>query len=54
MHSSVLNCDRAMAVNIRIMRIYTRMRELILANKEILLQLEKMEKKVAVMKWISN
>jgi hypothetical protein len=54
MHSSVLNRDRAMAVNIRIMRIYNRMREMILANKEILLKLEKMEKKVAVMKWISK
>ena len=47
MLSSVLNSERAIAVNIRIMRIYTRMREMILTNKEILLQLEKIEKKVS-------
>lgn len=46
MLSSVLNSDRAISVNIQIMRIYTRMREMVLTNKEIMLQLEKMEKKV--------
>ena len=39
MLSSVLNSDRAIAVNMRIMRIYTLVGEMILANKEILLQL---------------
>jgi len=47
MLSSVLNSERAIAVNIRIMRIYTQMREMIISNKEILLQLEKIEKKVS-------
>jgi hypothetical protein len=47
MLSSILNSDRAIAVNIQIMRIYTQMREMILTNKEILLQLEKIEKKVS-------
>ena len=46
MLSSVLTSERAVSVNIRIMRIYTKMREMILTNKDILIQLEKIEKKV--------
>lgn len=46
MLSSVLSSERAVSVNIQIMRIYTRMREMILTNKDILLKLEKIEKKV--------
>ncbi len=45
MLSSILNSDRAIQVNIQIMRIFTKMRELLLTNKEILLQLEKIENK---------
>jgi len=45
MLSSVLNSERAIQVNIQIMRIFTKMRELLLTNKEILLQLEKIENK---------
>lgn len=44
MLSSVLNSDRAINVNIRIMRIYTRMREMMLTNQEILLKLEQLER----------
>ena len=44
MLSSVLNSDRAIAVNIQIIRIFTRMRQLMLTHKDILLKLEKMEK----------
>jgi ORF6N domain len=46
MLSSVLNSERAIAVNIQIMRIYSKMRELLLTNKDILLKLEQMERKV--------
>lgn len=45
MLSSVLNSDRAIEVNIRIMRIFTRIRELLAENIEIRLAIEKLEKK---------
>jgi hypothetical protein len=43
MLSSVLSSETAISVNIQIMRIYTRMRKLILSNREILLKLEQLE-----------
>jgi hypothetical protein len=43
MLSSILNSDRAIIVNIQIIRIFTRMRELLLNYKDILLKLEKLE-----------
>jgi hypothetical protein len=43
MLSSVLNSDRAIAVNIQIIRIFTKMRELLSTHKEILTKLEKLE-----------
>jgi len=46
MLSSVLNSETAIAVNIQIIRVFTRMRELLLTHKDILLQLEKIEKKL--------
>jgi hypothetical protein len=46
MLASVLNSDRAIEVNIQIVRIFTRMREMLLNNREILLNLEKLERKV--------
>ena len=46
MLSSVLNSERAIKVNIQIMRIYTKMRELLLTHKDILLKLEQLEKQV--------
>ena len=46
MLSCVLNSERAIAVNIQIMRIYTRIREMLLTHKDILLKLEQLEKKV--------
>jgi hypothetical protein len=45
MLSSVLNSERAISVNIQIMRIYTKMRELLMTNQEILLKLEQLERK---------
>ncbi len=46
MLSSVLNSPTAIAVNIQIIRVFTKMRALLLTHKDILLQLEKMEKKL--------
>ena len=45
MLSSVLNSERAITVNIQIIRIFTRMRQLLSTHKEILLKLEQLEKK---------
>lgn len=47
MLSSVLNSKRAIAVNIRIMRIYTRMKEVLLSNAELLLKVERIEHELA-------
>jgi phage regulator Rha-like protein len=44
MLSSVLNSERAIKVNIQIMRIYTKMREMLKTNQEILLKLEQLER----------
>ena len=46
MLSSVLNSDRAIQVNIQIMRIYSRLRSMIMDHKDILLKLEGLEGKV--------
>lgn len=46
MLSSVLNSSRAIQVNIHIMRIYSRLREMLLTHKDILLKIEQIEKKV--------
>jgi phage regulator Rha-like protein len=47
MLSGILNSDRAIKVNIQIIRIFTRMREMLLAHKDILLKLEQMQQKLA-------
>ena len=47
MLSSVLNSETAIEVNIRIIRVFTKMREFALTHKEILLQLAKLEKEVS-------
>src|SRR5690606_26462420 len=47
MLSSVLNSDRAIKVNIQIIRIFTRLREMLMTNKDILLKLERLEKQVS-------
>ena len=44
MLSSVLRSERAVQVNIQIMRVYSKMKELLLMNKDILMKLEKLEK----------
>ena len=45
MLSSVLNSKRAIAVNIRIIRVFVKMRMLLCNQKEILIKLEALEKK---------
>ena len=50
MLSSVLNSAVAIQVNIQIIRIFTKMREMLLTNKDILLKLEKLEKDITTNK----
>jgi hypothetical protein len=45
MLSSVLNSETAIEVNIQIIRIFTRMREVLLTHKDILQKLERLEQK---------
>ena len=42
MLSSVLNSEAAIAVNIQVIRVFTRMRELLANHKDVLLALEKL------------
>jgi len=46
MLSSVLNSKRAILVNIRIIRLFTKMRQYMLTHKDILLKIEKIEKEI--------
>lgn len=46
MLSSVLNSETAIAVNIQIIRIFTRIREVLLTHKDVLLKMEQLEKKM--------
>lgn len=46
MLSSVLNSERAIAVNIQIIRIFTKIRSMLLTHKDILLKLEQIERKM--------
>jgi len=45
MLSCVLNSKRAIEVNIQVIRIFTKLREMVLTHKDILLKLEKLERK---------
>ncbi len=47
MLASVLNSDRAIEVNIQIVRLFTRIHEMLLTNKDILLKVEQLEIKVS-------
>ncbi|MES2372718.1 MAG: ORF6N domain-containing protein [Bacteroidota bacterium] len=47
MVSCILNSKRAIAVNLQVIRIFTKMREMLLTHKDILLQLEKIENKLS-------
>ncbi len=46
MLSCILNSDRAIAVNIQIIRLFTKMRKLILSHKDILVELEAIKQKL--------
>ena len=45
MLSSILNSDRAIQVNIQVIRTFTKLRELLATNKELRVKIENMEKK---------
>ncbi len=47
MLSGILTSDRAITVNIQIMRIYIKMKEMLLTHKDILLKLDLLEKQVS-------
>ena len=46
MLSSVLRSDRAIEMNIQIMRVFIKMKEMLLSHKDILLKVEQIERKV--------
>lgn len=46
MLSCVLNSERAIAVNIQVIRVFSKMREMLLTHKDILIKLEQVEKKL--------
>lgn len=48
MLASVLNSERAIQVNIQIVRIFSKMREMILANKEIIAKMKEIENKLTI------
>ena len=47
MLSCVLNSERAIKVNIRVIRTFTKMREMLLTHKDLLLEMEEIRKKVS-------
>jgi hypothetical protein len=49
MLSSVLKSETAIRVNIQIIRVFTRMREILLTHKDILLQLERLKRNLPAM-----
>ena len=46
MLSGILNSDRAISVNIEIMRIFVRIRQMLFDNTELRLEIEQIKKKV--------
>jgi len=47
MLSCVLNSDRAITMNIQVIRIFTKMREMILTHKDLLVKMSELESKVS-------
>lgn len=47
MLSSVLDSDKAIKINLQIIRIFIRMRDIMISNKEILFRLERIERNMA-------
>src|SRR5688572_10706828 len=48
MLSSILKSERAVTVNIRIMRIFTKLREVLLTHKDVLIRMEKLEQEMSI------
>jgi hypothetical protein len=46
MLSCVLNSDRAIEANIRILRIFSRIREMLISSKEILFKIDSLENRI--------
>ena len=46
MLSCILSTERAISVNIRIIRVFTKMREMLLTHKDLLIKLEQIEKQL--------
>jgi len=46
MLSSILNSERAVSVNIQIMRVFTRIRQMLSDNTELRLEIEKIKRKL--------
>lgn len=46
MLSSILNSERAVLVNIHIIRVFTKIREMLFSQKDVLLKLEQLERRV--------
>ena len=44
--SSVLKSERAIQVNIQVIRIYTKIREMLLAHKDVFIRVERVEKQM--------
>lgn len=49
MLSSVLNSKRAIQVNIQIMRVFTRLREVLATHKELARKIEEHDKKIGIL-----
>ena len=47
MLSGVLNSDRAIAVNIQIIRVFTKLRSMLLSHKDLLIKMNELEAKVS-------
>ena len=47
MLASVLNSPKAIAVNIKIIRVFTKLREMLFNNKDLLFRMEKIERKLS-------
>ena len=53
MLSCILNSKKAIETNIRIIRVFTKMREMLLTHKDILLKLEKFEQQIGI-NWVND
>jgi len=47
MLSSILSSQRAIEVNIRIIRVFTKLREILMTHKDLIIKIEEMEKKLS-------